>query len=52
MKRTKNTDVPWIDFLNTCELKKKKLQIDLRLNIYIDQVEYYRAPGKQVLQTH
>lgn len=39
-------------FLEYMWIKKKKLQIDLRLNIYIDQVEYYRAPGKQVLQIH
>lgn len=44
-------DLPWIDFLNTREFKKRKTQIDLGLNIYIDQVGYYQASGKQVLQT-
>lgn len=52
-EKNKNTSVPWIDFLSTCELrKKKKKKINLRSNIYIDQVEYYQAPSKQVLQIH
>lgn len=50
-EKNKNTGVPWIDFLSTCELRKKT-QINLRSNIYIDQVEYYQAPSKQVLQVH
>lgn len=50
-EKNETTGVPWIDFLSTCELRKK-MQINLRLNIYIDQVEYYQAPSKQVLQIH
>lgn len=50
-EKNKNTGVPWIDFLSTYELRKKK-QINLRLNIYIDQIKYYQAPSKQVLQIH
>lgn len=50
-EENKNMDLPWIDFLNTCEFKTRKTQIDLGLNIYIDQVGYYQASGKQVLQT-